>query len=320
MPPSPRTRPVRRRALCPALRLVLCLLGIVPTASASAHDRTETVTVAGEPRRFSIHIPDRPAPSGRLPVILAFHGGGMQGAAMRRVTRLDDVADALGFVAVYPDGIDRHWNDGRTTIRNPHDDVGFVAALIDRLEHDAPVDGGRIFATGLSNGALFAERLGCALSSRIAGIAPVAGTLPADIARACRPGHRVAVLQVDGTADPIMPFGGGAVADFGGRGEGGQVLSLAETTAFWAQRNGCGTAGAPLALPPVLPGDRTRVSRTDRAGCPASGPVVAYTVLGGGHAWPGGLQQARPMIIGEISRQIDASQVIAGFFLSLPPR
>jgi polyhydroxybutyrate depolymerase len=253
-------------------------------------------------------------------VILAFHGGGMQGAGMSRLTHLDMVADARSFIAVYPDGIDKHWNDGRSTIKNPQDDVGFVSALIDQLEHSYTVDRDRIFATGISNGALFAERLGCDLSQRIAGIAPVAGTMPADIAAKCRPARHVAVMQIDGTADPIMPHGGGAVADFGGKGEGGEVLSVADTLDIWAKYDGCGTRGAPESLPPLVPLDRTRIVRFRYAGCPRDGMVALLTVVGGGHAWPGGPQYARPAIIGLASHQIDASSVIAIFFLSLPKR
>jgi hypothetical protein len=53
--------------------------------------------------------------------------------------------------------------------------------------------------------------------------------MPADIAGRCRQGRPLAVLEIGGTADPIMPFQGGAVSTMGGAGEGGQVLSLADT-------------------------------------------------------------------------------------------
>ncbi|OWT76970.1 MULTISPECIES: PHB depolymerase family esterase [unclassified Achromobacter] len=253
-------------------------------------------------------------------MILAFHGGGMQGEGMRRLTHLDDVADARDVVVIYPDGVGRHWNDGRSTIKNPQDDVRFITAIIDRAQHDYHVNPHQVYATGISNGALFAERLGCDLSERIGGIAAVAGTMPVDIAARCRPSHPVAVLQIDGNADPIMPFEGGAVADFGGAGEGGQVLSVAATVASWAQRNGCARAEPAQLLAPVAALDRTRVSRTDYAGCAAGAPVTAYTVLGGGHTWPGGPQYARPRIVGWASMQLDASSTIVDFFLAQTPR
>jgi polyhydroxybutyrate depolymerase len=284
----------------------------------SAEARTDTVRVGAGLRSFSVHVPESRPPNEGFPVVLAFHGGGMQGAGMRRITGLDAVADRRGFIVVYPDAMGRHWNDGRATIRNPQDDVGFVAALLDQVERSYPVDSRRVFATGLSNGALFAERLGCDLSHRIAAIAPVAGSMPTDIAAACRPARAVAVMQVDGTADPIMPYGGGAVEDFGGKGEGGRVMSVAETAAFWAARNGCGAKGAPEPLPPVVPSDPTRVVRMHYTHCPAAGQVTVLSVVDGGHVWPGGSQIPRPAVTGQASRQIAASRAIADFFLSLP--
>lgn len=286
--------------------------------SASAADVREQLQVGGKPRTYALHVPERQPPAGGFALVLAFHGGGMQGQAMRRLTQLDAVADARGFIVAYPDGVDTHWNDGRSTIRNPQDDVAFVTALIDRLTETHGIAPGRVYATGLSNGALFALRLGCELSHRIAAIAPVAGSMPTELAAGCRPVRPVAVLQIGGTADPIMPFEGGAVADFGGRGEGGQVLPVGRTAAFWARANGCGSAGVPQALPLAAPPDRTRILRTAYAGCPAGGQVTLLTVAGGGHTWPGGPQYARPILVGRASSQIDASAAIADFFLSQP--
>lgn len=299
----------------------LALIGAVALAApAFAADHAEQVKLGGRTRSFSVHQPGGAAPRGGYPVILAFHGGGGQGRGMERLTGLDAQADARGFLVVYPDGIDKHWNDGRNTIKNPQDDIGFVAAMLDRIEARYPVDRGRIYATGISNGALFAERLGCAMAERIAAIAPVSGSLPADLAPNCHPARAVAVLQIDGTSDPIMPFGGGKVADFGGRGEGGVVLSVAETAAFWARHNGCGAPGSVETLRPTAVLDRTRVTRQSYEACPAGGTVRVLAVEGGGHAWPGGAQYAPAFIIGKASRQIDASQAIVDFFLALPPR
>lgn len=313
-----RTALASTRALLAAAAIVASIATVATPASAM--NRSADLRVNGTIRTYSVHVPNGPRPIGGFPVILVFHGGGMQGAAMKRLTHFDAVADERGFIPVYPDGLGKHWNDGRSTIRNPQDDIGFVAALLDRVERDYAVDRSRVFATGISNGALFAERVGCELSQRIAGIAPVAGTMPTEMAPRCRPVRPVAVMQIDGLADPIMPYRGGAVADFGGKGEGGQVLSVADTVALWARFDGCGPRTAPQPLPPRALFDRTRIVRGSHDACSAGGAVTVLTVIGGGHAWPGGMQYAPPRMIGIVSRQIDASRVIAGFFLSLPQR
>jgi polyhydroxybutyrate depolymerase len=144
--------------------------------------------------------------------------------------------------------------------------------------------------------------------------------LPADIVSTCRPARKLAVLQIAGTADPIMPYTGGPVKDFGGRGEGGMVTSVAETSNFWARHNGCGARSAPEPLPTVAPLDPTRVVRIRFMNCPASAQVTVMTVMGGGHIWPGSDQMPRSRITGRPSRQMDASEAIASFFLSQPPR
>jgi polyhydroxybutyrate depolymerase len=306
--------------LRPLRSMAAALLAATFALPAAAADLPGQVRVAGTLRTYTLHVPDAAAPRRGFPLVFAFHGGGMQGEGMRRMTGLDAVADARGFMVVYPDGADGHWNDGRATIRHPQDDVAFVSAMIDQLGRGRRVDRKRIYATGISNGALFAQRVGCALSRRVAAIAPVAGTLAADLAPACKPARPVAVLQIGGTADPVMPFKGGAVADLGGRGEGGSVLSVIDTISFWTRANGCGVPDVPQVLPPVAAHDPTRISRTRYSDCARGGAVTLLTVVGGGHTWLGSHAPEQPAITGPLSRQLDASTAIADFFLAQPPR
>ena len=96
------------------------------------------------------------------------------------MTNYNAVADQHGFVVVYPEGIDLSWADGRGASvpdRQGVDDVGFLAALADRLTQDFGIDRGRVFATGMSAGAFMANRLACARADVFSAIAPVAGTL-----------------------------------------------------------------------------------------------------------------------------------------------
>jgi len=247
---------------------------------------------------------------------LVFHGGGGTGEGMARLTGFDALADREGMIVVYPDGIDHHWNDGRQTIKNKSDDVGFVRAILDAVEQHYAIAQGRIFATGISNGALFSQRLGCELADRIAAIAPVSGPMPADITPSCHPVRPVSVLQIEGTADPIMPYDGGHVADFGGRGEGGQVLSTMDTIAFWRRIDGCSAAPVTTAEKPLALLDSTRITRTQYGACQGSTRIELLTIEEGGHAWPGGAQYAPRFLIGKVSRQLDASAAILVFFLA----
>jgi polyhydroxybutyrate depolymerase len=301
-----------------SLRWALFLSSVALTSHVNGQvpaDHSGELTVGNVTRTYLTHLPNRRPPSGGYPVILAFHGGGGRGAKMVKLMKLDPLADANGFIVVYPDALDGHWNDGRSSIKNRSDDVGFVTALLDEVEKHYPVNASKVFAVGISNGAVFTERLGCELSNRIHAIAAVSGTMAAELAPACQPIHPISVLQVSGTADPVMPYGGGTVRKFLGAGEGGTVLSASDTAQLWARSNGCSPATAPETLPQTGEPDETSVVRQTHSRCRKSATVTLLTVRGGGHAWPGGPQVA-PRIFGRSSSQLDTSKTVVDFFLS----
>jgi polyhydroxybutyrate depolymerase len=66
--------------------------------------------------------------------------------------------------------------------------------------------------------------------------------------------------------------------------------------------------------PDRAPDDQTRVRREVYGSCRDGAEVVLYAVEGGGHTWPGGLQYLPARIVGRTSRDIDASELIWGFF------
>lgn len=280
--------------------------------------QADELIVDGATRTYSIHLPAGRPPSRPVPLVLAFHGGGGAGRSMAGLTGFDRLSDRDGFIVAYPDGLHRHWNDGRATIVEKSDDVGFVAALIAQLERRYAVDRRRIFAAGISNGGMFAARLACEMADRIAAVAIVAANMPADLAPRCAPARAISVLQINGTADPLMPFGGGTVGLVFGAGLGGRVLSVADTLALWARLDHCGQAAPPATLPPLAPSDRTTVRRIAHESCAEQSELVLYEIDGGGHAWPGGPQYFPRAVVGRASRQLDASATILRFFANHP--
>lgn len=306
-----------------ALRRALFLASVTVASQVSAQgpvDPSGEVRVGTVTRTYLMHTPDRRPPQGGYPIILAFHGGGGRGAKMVSLMKLDPLADANGIIVIYPDGVDGHWNDGRwndgrSSIKTKSDDVGFVTALLDEVEKRYPVNPSKVFAVGISNGAVFTERLGCELSGRIHAIAAVSGTMAAELAPACHPTHPLSVLQVSGTADPVMPYEGGTVRKFLGAGEGGTVLSASDTVGLWARSNGCSSSSTPVTLPQAGEPDGTSIVRQTHDRCRNSATVTLLTVQGGGHAWPGGPQMAR-RIFGRSSSQLDTSKAVIDFFLS----
>jgi polyhydroxybutyrate depolymerase len=59
--------------------------------------------------------PIKPGHSGDRPLLFVLHGGGGTNRGMFRLTngRFNELADRDGFFVVYPQGIDKSWNDGR---------------------------------------------------------------------------------------------------------------------------------------------------------------------------------------------------------------
>ena len=82
----------------------------------------------------------------------------------------------------------------------------------------------------------------------------------------------------------------------------------------WRTADGCQGDPSAEALPNV--GDGTVVHRFDSTACAASTEVILYQIDNGGHTWPGGKQYLPRAIIGRTSRALDASEVIAQFFLA----
>src|SRR4051794_7837563 len=177
----------------------LLILAVSPLRSG---DHTRLLAIGGESRSYSLHLPPSYDPKRPTPVVLALHAAAMNGAAMARFCGLNEKADRSGFVVVYPDGTGStpfflFWDAGGVRGR-PSDDVGYTAKLLDELATLVNVDPKRVYATGMSNGAMMCYRLASELSGRIAAIAPVGGTMATET---CRPGRPVPVLHFHGTKD-----------------------------------------------------------------------------------------------------------------------
>jgi polyhydroxybutyrate depolymerase len=286
--------------------IVIAAVCVAPLAFASD---THTLNVSGVTRQYILHVPTGVGTT-PAPLVIVLHGGGGNGSSMERYSRFDGVADREKFLVAYPDGLDRGWNDGRGEIGHSSDDVAFIAALIDDVSRLAKVDRKRVYVTGISNGGMMSNRLACELSDRIAAVALVASSGGAVAMKTCRPAKPLGYLIIAGTADPIVPYSGGTVRILGGRSRG-EVVGAEATIRFWAKANQCSDESTTRALPERTT-DGTSVSVQEFANCEM--PTKLYRVEGGGHTWPSGRQYLPKRIIGNTSTQIDATEVIWGFF------
>jgi polyhydroxybutyrate depolymerase len=291
------------------------------TAGVSEHDYSSSILSGGLQRTYNVHISDAYDKNKPTPLVIVLHGGGGNGQGMIKLTGFNAVADENNFIVVYPDGFEKHWNDGRDVRRYSAqsqnvDDVGFISALIDHLSSKYNIDSKKVYVTGISNGAFMSNRLGCQLSQKIAAIAPVAGNMPANIAPQCKPTRPVSALIINGTEDPLVPWSGGYAHI--GSVKLGEILSVADTVKLWVENDKCTAPPVIAQLPDKDPSDGTTVSTETYKGCTNDAEVILYKVEGGGHTWPGGPQYLPRLLIGRTSRDFNASEVIWQFFNQHP--
>jgi polyhydroxybutyrate depolymerase len=282
-----------------------------PPAANTAGDIEHFLLHQGRRRRYLVHVPRGFDGSRKLPVVLGFHGGGGHAEGLRAMSRLNDTSDRFGFLMVYPDGTGftgRFLTFNALTCcgyaeRNKVDDVGFVRALLDELAVNYPVDSRRVYATGLSNGAMLCYRLAAELSDRITAIAPVAGDMGVLGPVPKRP---VPVMHFHGLKDPNALFHGGVGKN---QLQPNPHRSIPETIAWWVKVNGC-------AEQPVEEEQGAEFIRKRYAPPPGKtgAPVILYVLPEGGHNWPGGVDTTARLGTGRLIASVDASTLMWKFF------
>ena len=302
--------------------VVLCWQ-INSTATDGIEDHTGSIVVAGLQRTYRVHIPLSHNKTKPVPLVIALHGGGGTGEKMVEHTLggFNKLSDKEGFIVVYPDGIAKNWNDGRSKEESKYraheeniDDTGFISALIDYFIKEHNINPKCVYVTGISNGAIMSYRLACELNDKIAAIAPVDGNMSQNFFPMCSPSKPISVLAINNVKDPLVPWNGGDITGPFGLKKLGKVLSVAQTIEFWVKHNECSPSPTITEEPDRDPKDGTRVRREEYGGGKDSTEVILYAIEGGGHTWPGGYQYLPASIVGKTSKDIDANEVIWNFF------
>jgi polyhydroxybutyrate depolymerase len=277
-----------------------------------AGESTRTLTHDGLKRSYILYAPASLNRSQPAAVVFVLHGGAGNAGTAIRMSGFNAAADKNGFLVVYPNGTGRlgaeillTWNGGGCcgyAQEKNIDDVGFLRAVVADLQSFAAVDLNRIFATGMSNGGILSQRLGCEAADLFAAIAPVSGTLNFP---PCNPSRPVPVIEFHGTADEHVPYNGG---------NGPQSLtnvdfaSVKDSIGFWTSFDGCN---------PQPQSNTADVVRHDTwTGCRGGASVELYTIIGGGHSWPGGA--AAESDLDPSTGNISATQLIWKFFAAHP--
>jgi polyhydroxybutyrate depolymerase len=297
--------------------LLLAMLAL-PAAAAARQTTERTLIIDGRDRTYHLHLP--PSRHAVSPLVFVFHGGGGQGTRIETTSGFDAIADRESFVVVYPDGVDRGWNDGRTdaplhgALSKNIDDLAFVRAMLADIATVAPIDPKRIFATGMSNGAIFSEYLAAKMADKFAAIAPVAGGIADPFYKEFAPSSPVSVLAMNGTRDAFVPYNGGNVA----RSGRGRVIPVDDAMKLWVVRDGITTEPQSGMLPDADPSDGCRVAWKKWTGGKNGTEVWLYAEQGAGHSWPGSTQAQPRVAVGPVCRDFSASEAAWSFFKGHP--
>jgi len=232
------------------------------------------------------------------------------------------LADAHGFIVIYPDGYRNHWNDCRKAAsyaartENINDEA-FILALIERFHSTLNADQTRVFVMGYSNGGHMAYRLALEMPERITAIATVAANMPTDDNCAClKSGRPIPVMIMNGTKDPINPNGGGKISLFG-FGNRGPVMSSRKSAEYFAGlvAPACGPAISHLSSSNRV--DQSSVEKLDW-NVPGQPEVLLVTIHGGGHVVPQPIYSA-PRLLGRTTSVINGPEEIWSFFARQRP-
>jgi len=277
------------------------------------------LSFGGRNRHYIVHVPPGVQAGAKVPVVFALHGGGGSASTTDDLMKLTPVSDKEGFIVVFPDGVGHGWNDGRPdagtdAVDNKVDDVGFLRALVDEVSRVLPVDRQRVYATGISNGAMMSGWLACNAADVFAAVALVAGTGPAALGSLCRPSRPVSVLAFNGTEDPLVKYNGGTVPNLLPWRNNGRTIAVAGLRGFWVANDRCQGQPTTQQLPDLDTGDGSRVTVETWDRCAAGSSITFYRIDGGGHTWPGGRQYLPERLVGHTNRDLNASEVIWRFF------
>ena len=173
-----------------------------------------------------------------VPLLINLHGYTGTGASQTLYSYMQEAANLAGVAYIAPNGTkdnleNNFWNAGSSCCNFNNkdvDDIGYLDKLIDNALQAANINANKVYLFGHSNGAFMSYAYLCSGTTKIAGVAGLAGAMEID-PKLCKslPNH---VLHIHGELDETIRYNGGAL--FGNR-----YTSVAETIDQWSAINQC---------------------------------------------------------------------------------
>jgi len=236
--------------------------------------------------RYYYIQPANPEAEGLSSVLFNLHGYGSNAIEQMNYTNFNDLANTKenNFILIYPQGAPlntaltsstSHWNSGGWTIGSTVDDVDFVDTIIELVSQKYNLNQDRIYSTGMSNGGFMSYHLACNLSSKIAAVASVTGSMSVQTYESCNPAHPIPVLQIHGTTDATVPFQGNSALG---------MTSINDVMDYWSLYNACDTD--PTSIVTDYFDIEISVQYDAYLNCLNNVQVELYKIEGMGHTWP----------------------------------
>jgi len=289
------------------MKIIYMLLAVALLFQGCSKVEEEKLDVDGIERGYSDHLPD----SETYPLIIGLHGGGGSIKSFEKYAGLTELQESRNsFGVVYLEGVDRHWNDGRSELNSSVDDVAFIEKIIKKY---SALGADRFYVVGMSNGGVMAQRVACDLGSSINGIAVVAATQTTDLQNNCKDKKTpMDALFIFGSEDSAFINSGEIVNPLNPSEVRGHHILITPTVSYWQKRNLCIGALSLLETLDAQAFDGTIVKHYTATPCSAK--VEYFDVQGGGHRWPN--PDAKNLIpaLGKASHEISAGEKIVQFF------
>ena len=226
-----------------------------------------------------------PEAEGSSSVLFNLHGYGSNALEQMYYTNFNNLANTKenNFILIHPQGAplntvltssSSHWNSGGWTIGSTVDDVDFIDTIIKLVSQKYNLNQDRIYSTGMSNGGFMSYHLACNLSSKIAAVASVTGSMSKETYEDCNPDHPTSILQVHGTIDATVPFEGNSALG---------MRSINDVMNYWKLYDACDTE--PVSIITDYFDIEISVQHDTYLNCLNDVQVELYKIEGMGHIW-----------------------------------
>jgi len=243
------------------------------------------LTHKGLDRYYYIQLA-HPEAEGLSSVLFNLHGYGSDAIEQMNYTNFNNLANTKenNFILIHPQGAplntaltssSSHWNSGGWTIGSTVDDVDFIDTIIALVSQKYNLNQNRIYSTGMSNGGFMSYHLACNLSSKIAAVASVTGSMSSETYESCNPDHPTSILQVHGSIDVTVPFQGNSALG---------MRSVNDVMDYWKLYNACDVDPTSIIIDYF--DIEIAVQHDTYSNCLNDVHVELYKIEGMGHTWP----------------------------------